>query len=142
MRWGRIVGLAFGLEAALFATLVPLQALMPVKLWFVAVAIGCALLGYVAGRLTARGLTSRAPLHGFLVGVLATIIYLVLNILGPGGLSAAVEVYGAPLFVLLNGLRIAGCTAGAIQQSRGATIPSSRPSTARPTTDRAERSSR
>jgi hypothetical protein len=120
MRWGRIVGLAFALEAALFATLVPLQPLLPLRVWFGVVAIGCALLGYIAGRLVARGLTSRAALHGLLVGVLATIIYLVLNILGPGGLSAAVDAYGAPLFVLVNALRIIGCIAGAIHQSRGA----------------------
>ena len=120
MRWGRIVGLAFALEAALFATLLPLQALLPLRVWFVVVGIGCALLGYVTGRLAARGLTSRAALHGLLVGILATIIYLVLNLVGPGGLAAAVDAYGAPLFVLLNALRVVSCTVGAIHKSRGA----------------------
>jgi len=114
MRWGRIVGLAFALEAALFVTLVPLQKPLPLRTWFAAVVVGCALFGYLAGRLAARGLKSRAVLHGLLVGVIATAIYLVLCMLGPGGLAAAVAVYGAPLYVLLNALRIAGCAVGAI----------------------------
>jgi hypothetical protein len=118
MRWGRIVGLAFALEVTLFVTLVPLQKPLGLRPWFVAVTIGCVLFGYIAGRLAARGLTSRAALHGLLVGVLATIIYLVLCMLGPGGLSAAVGFYGAPLYVLLNALRIASCVTGAIHGTK------------------------
>ena len=113
MRWGRIVLLAFALEATLFVTLVPLQNPLPLRTWFVAVMIGCALFGYIAGRLAARGLQSQAVAHGLLVGVLATAIYIVLCMLGPGGLAAAVAFYGALLFVLLNALRIVGCTIGA-----------------------------
>jgi hypothetical protein len=118
IRWGRVVGLAFALEAALFAALVPIQSLLRLRVWFAAVAIGCALFGYAAGRLAARGLPSRALLHGFLVGLLATIIYIVLCMTGPGGLPAAVAFYGAPLFVAVNALRIAGCAAGAFHSAR------------------------
>ena len=118
IRWGRIVGLAFALEATLFVTLVPLQKPLALRLWFVPVTVGCAFFGYIAGRLAARGLTSRAALHGFLVGVLATTIYLALCMLGPGGISAAVDLYGAPLYVLLNALRIAGCVTGAIHATK------------------------
>jgi len=114
MRWGRIIGLAFALEATLFITLVPLQKPLPLRAWFVAVSIGCVVFGYIAGRLAARGLRSQAALHGFLVGVFATAIYIVLCVVGPGGLAAAVAFYGAPLYVLLNALRIGGCTIGAI----------------------------
>src|SRR5215467_11674595 len=105
MRWGRVIGLAFALEAALFVTLVPLQNPLALRPWFVAVTIGCVLFGYIAGRLAARGLTSRAVLHGLLVGVLATIIYIVLCLVAPGGIAAAIAVYGAPLYVSLNALR-------------------------------------
>jgi len=118
IRWGRVIGLAFALEAVLFAVLVPLQAVLSLHVWFVAVAIGCVVFAYAAGRLAARGLTSRALVHGILVGVIATTIYLVLCMLGPGGLGAAVAAYGAPLFVALNALRIAGCAAGAFHQTR------------------------
>jgi hypothetical protein len=120
VRWGRVIGLAFALEAALFAALVPLQQLLSLRVWFTAVAIGCAVFAYAAGRLAARGLTSHAVLHGLLVGVIATGIYLVINVFAPGGLRATVAFYGATLFVLLNALRIAGCAVGALhQQSSG-----------------------
>ncbi len=114
IRWGRVIGLAFALEVALFAALVPLQPLLSLRVWFAAVAIGCVLFSYVAGRLAARGLPTGAVLNGALVGVIATFIYIVLCVLGPGGLTAAVAVYGAPLYISLNALRIGGCTAGAI----------------------------
>jgi hypothetical protein len=114
VRWGRVIGLALALEAALFAALVPIQPLLSLRVWFVAVAIGCTLFSYVAGRLAARGLPSGAVLNGLFVGVLATIIYIALCMLGPGGLPAAVAAYGAPLYVLLNVLRVAGCVVGAI----------------------------
>jgi len=118
MHWGRIVGLAFALEAALFVTLVPLQKPLALRTWFVAVTIGCALFGYIAGRFAARDLPSRGALHGLLVGVLATMIYLALCMLGPGGLPAAVSLYGAPLYVLLNVLRIAACATGSIHATK------------------------
>src|SRR4051812_109241 len=86
IRWGRVVGFAFALEAVLFATLVPLQSVLRVRIWFAVVAAGCVVFGYAAGQLAAYRLTSRASLHGFLVGVLATTIYIVLCQLGPGGL--------------------------------------------------------
>ena len=118
VRWGRVVGLAFALEAALFATLVPIQSLLTLRVWFAAIAFGCAIFGYIAGRLAARGLTSGAVLNGFLVGVLATVIYLAVCMAGPGGLPAAIAFYGAPLYVLVNALRIIGCTLGALHQAR------------------------
>ena len=114
LRWGRVIGLAFALEAALFVTLLPLQQVLSLNVWLVAVAVGCILFSYIAGRLAARGLASGAALNGLLVGVIATVIYIVVCMAGPGGLSAAVTFYGTPLFVLLNVLRIVGCTVGAV----------------------------
>ena len=115
IRWGRIVGLAFALEAVLFATLVPLISRLSWSRLMLAIAAGCLVFGYVAGRLVARGLTSGAALHGLLVGVIATAIYIAINLAQPGGLAAAVMFYGAPLFVGINALRIVGCVAGAAQ---------------------------
>jgi hypothetical protein len=114
IRWGRIIGLAFALEVGLFVTLVPLQPPLARNTWFAAVTFGCALFGYIAGRLAASGLRSHAVLHGLLVGILATIIYFVICALAPGGIAAAVAAYGAPLFVLLNALKIVSCTVGAV----------------------------
>lgn len=119
IRWGRVIGLAFALEIVLFAVFVPLQSVLSPGAWFAGVAIGCALFGYVAGRIAAIGLISRAALHGLLVGLVATTIYILICVFGPGGLPAAVAAYGAPLYVLNNVLRIAGCTVGAVHQGAG-----------------------
>jgi len=112
IRWGRIIGLAFALEAALFAVLLPIQPLMSKTAWVACVTIACAAFGLATGWVCARGLASRAVLHGALTGALATIIYLLINV-SAGGIGAAAAFYGWPLFVVLNALRIAGCTAGA-----------------------------
>jgi hypothetical protein len=117
IRWGRIIGLAFALEAVLFATLLPIQSLLGLHVWFAVVTAACIVFGYAAGRLAARGVTSRPVLHGILVGVLATLIYLAINVFAPGGIAAAAAFYGVPLFVLLNALRIVACTLGALHQT-------------------------
>ena len=118
IRWGRVVGIAFALEVVLFAVLVPIQQLLGLTAWFAAVAIGCLVFGYAAGRWVARGVTTRPALHGVLVGAVATLIYLAICALAPGGIPAAAAVYGTPLYVLNNALRIAGCALGAVHQER------------------------
>jgi len=118
VRWGRVVGIAVALEAVLFVVLVPIQQLLGLTVWFAAVAIGCFVLGYAAGLWVARGVTSRRALHGLLVGAVATLIYLAICALAPGGIPAAAAVYGTPLYMLNNALRIAGCALGAMHQER------------------------
>jgi hypothetical protein len=122
VRWGRVVGIAFALEAVLFAVLVPIQRLLGLTVWFATVAIGCFVFGYAAGRWVARGVTSRLALHGFLVGAVATLIYLAICALAPGGIPAAAAIYGTPLYMLNNALRIAGCALGAVHQERGSRV--------------------
>ena len=107
----------------MFAALVPLQPLLSLRVWFAAVAAACVVFGYIAGRLAARRLASAGVLNGLLVGVLATIIYLVLCAVGPGGIPAAVAVYGAPLYITVNALRIIACTIGAMHQTTLASQP-------------------
>ena len=110
----RVIGLAIALEAVLFVTLVPLISRLSWTWLMVAIAAGCAIFGYAAGWLVARGMSSGAALHGLLIGLLATVIYFVLNIFQPGGIMAAVNFYGATIFVTVNGLKIAACVAGAV----------------------------
>jgi hypothetical protein len=114
IRWIRVVVLAVALEAALFVTLVPLISRLSWLWLMIVIALGCAVFGYIAGRLVAKGLASGAALHGLLVGGIATAIYLAINVAQPGGIAAAVAFYGAPLFIGVNALRIAGSVAGAI----------------------------
>ena len=122
VRWGRVVGIAFALEVVLFAVLVPIQSLLALNVWIAAVATGCLVFGYAAGRWLARGVTSRLALHGFLVGAVATLIYLAICAVAPGGIPAAAAVYGLPLYILNNVLRIAGCVLGAVQQERSSSV--------------------
>ena len=112
IRWIRVIVLAVALEAVLFATLVPLISRLDRTPLMTAIGAGCAIFGFAAGWLVARGLTSGRLLHGLLVGVLATVIYLGINVFQPGGVMAAVTFYGLPLFLGLNGLRIVGCLIG------------------------------
>jgi hypothetical protein len=69
--------------------------------------------GFLAGWWTARKIDSRFVLHGLLVGVLATLFYLGLNVSASGSLAPAIEIYGPTLFVTVNALRILGCVVGA-----------------------------
>ena len=114
--WGRIVLTAFLLEVVLFVVLVPLGQVFGNKFFFVAVPIGCLVFGYLAGMWVVHKLQSRFALHGVLVGVIATLLYLGLCAAAPGSIPAAVALYGLPLFVLANGLRIVGCIAGACRR--------------------------
>ena len=108
--------IAFALEVLLFAVLVPVQTLIGPSVWFASVAVACLVFGVGAGIWVARGVDSRPALHGLLVGVVATLIYVAICIAAPGGLPAVIATYGAPLYFLNNALRIAGCLAGAAMQ--------------------------
>jgi len=118
MHWLRIVLGALLLEVVLFAVLVPLDPLFGETVFFVSVPIGCFVFGYAVTFWLLRPLTSEFLLHGALVGLLATAMYLGLATGAPGGIPAAVALYGPPLFWLSQGLRIAGCVAGAAHQER------------------------
>src|SRR6266446_6702268 len=114
IQWGRIVAGAFLLEIALIVLFIPISLWtgMPPLIPFVP--IGCLVLGFLFGWWTVRKVRSRPVLHATLVGILATLIYLALCLLNPGGLSAVVAAYGPFLFVLANLLRIVGCVTGGL----------------------------
>jgi hypothetical protein len=113
IRWGRIVAGAFLLEVALVVLFIPILAL-GVDIATIAPYAGIATfgLGLWAGRWVARKVPGRRLLHATLAGVLATVIYLGLCMVGPGGLAQAIAIYGVPFFIIGNGLRIVGCAAG------------------------------
>jgi len=60
-----------------------------------------------------RGVVNRVVLHGVLMGVAATLLYLGL-VIGGGQLSVALAAYGPFTFVILNGLRIVGAALGGV----------------------------
>jgi len=75
--------------------------------------------GFLFGWWVVRKAHSGFLLHGLLVGVLATCLYLALiSALLPGGIAADAANYGMLLFILFNAFRIVGCVAGSVVAGR------------------------
>ena len=104
------IGLAFGMPGAPEAT--------DFTVFFVAVPVGCFVGGYTVAAWMLRRLTFRRALHGALMGLLATVLYLGICAVQPGGVPAAIAGYGPPLFWVSQALRIAGCVLGALHGRR------------------------
>jgi len=126
IRWRRIVVGAVLLEFALVAVLVPIgitfgepfipgsSATGDYRVFFTAVPLACLVFGYVAGLLVVHKVSTRHALHGLLLGVAATALYLAMTAGTQGGLAPAITGYGAMLFWVTQILRIVGTTAGAV----------------------------
>jgi hypothetical protein len=112
IRWMRVILGALLLEIVLLVTLVPLS-FGNMTLFLTAVPIGVFVFGYLVSWWILRNVTSAPMLHGALIGVVATAMYLALVFAQPGGFAAAVATYGVPLFWFSQAMRIAGCVAGA-----------------------------
>jgi hypothetical protein len=78
---------------------------------------GCFLAGFVVVLWLGRGVVNNVVLHGFLIGLVATILY-VGSIAGAGQWSATVAGYGAATFAIVNGLRIVGALLGGVMCER------------------------
>jgi hypothetical protein len=112
VRWLRVVLGALLLEIVLLVVLIPIS-FINMTLFVIAVPIGVFLFSYLVTRWLLRNVTSGRLVNGLLIGVVATAMYLGLVLMQPGGLAAAIAVYGVPMFYLGQALRIAGCVAGA-----------------------------
>jgi hypothetical protein len=64
-----------------------------------------------------RGIHRHIVLHGFLMGLVATLIYLGL-VAGSGQMSAALAAYGPATFVIVNATRVLGAVAGGVTCER------------------------
>jgi hypothetical protein len=137
IHWMRIVLGALLLEVVLFGVLVPIS-FVSTTVFLVAVPIGCFVFGYIVSRWLLRRLSSGSLLHGTLLGVVATAMYLALVFMQPDGLSSAIAVYGVPLFWFSQAMRIAGCMTGAVHGPRraAARLPPAPPPSALDATER------
>jgi hypothetical protein len=134
IRWGRIVLAAVLLEAAITVLVIPFGLLFGNPMsppadgrtvntlpYLLAAAAGCAGFGFLFGRWAARESAARAPLHGLLTGIVATVLYIGgMSSLAPGGIAAVVTAYGAGWYVLFNVIRVLGCWLGGASQGRRA----------------------
>lgn len=127
--WMRVVLGALVLEIVLFAVLVPIS-FVNLTLFLTAVPIGVFAFGYFVTSWLVRRVSTRLALHGALIGTVATVMYFGLVLAQPGGIAAAVAVYGAPLFYFSQAMRIAGCVAGATHEQRRRSLAPSRLATA------------
>jgi hypothetical protein len=124
LRWGRIVSGAFLLELLLFATLIPLGLVVGMPgipgstatdftIYFTAVPIACFVGAYGVSFWILRPVAARRVLHGALLGIVATLIYLAICATQPGGIAAVAAAYGPLRYWSFNTLRIVGAIAGA-----------------------------
>jgi hypothetical protein len=116
--WLRVVAAAFLLEVALVAVTIPLLAVVSMQTVVPYVGPMCAIVGFPFGWWATRKSQSGFALHGTLVGIVATAIYLGLILAQGGSLKPAIDVYGPILFPLVNLAKIAGCIAGAVACGR------------------------
>ena len=114
LRWGWIIGGAVILEVALILLFIPILRFMDISQIAPYAGIATFGLGFLVAWWVVRKVPGRRLLHGVLIGILATIIYVGLCMTNPdGGIASVIAMYGPVLFVVGNGLRIVGTTAGA-----------------------------
>ena len=114
LRWGWIVAGAVILEVALILLFIPMLRFTDISTIAPFAGIGTLGLGFLVSWWVVRKVPGRRLLHGALIGILATIIYVGLCMTNPdGGLASVVAMYGPVLFVVGNGFRIVGTIAGA-----------------------------
>jgi hypothetical protein len=113
LRWGWIIAGAVILEVALIILFVPMLMYTNVSTIAPYAGIGTFGLGFLVSWWIVRKIPGRRLLHGALIGILATVIYVALCMTNPGGFSSVVAMYGPVLFVVGNGLRVVGTLAGA-----------------------------
>ena len=118
------------LEVLLVALLTPiglmfgspfLEGSTDTTVFLVAVPAGCFVFAAIVSGWLFRHATYHPVLQGGLLGIVATMLYLVLCLGAPGGLPGAIAGYGTPLFWGTQALRILGGAVGpAFRQARRA----------------------
>ena len=83
----------------------------------VIIGVGCFAAAFVIVLWLGRGIESHLVLHGFLMGLVATLIYIGL-VAGSGQMTAALAAYGPATFVTVNAVRIVGAVCGGVACER------------------------
>ena len=124
IRWFRVLLGGFLIEAVLAIVLVGGFALAGVDLAAgistvsaVIIGVGCFAAAFLIVLWLGRGIQSHVVLQGFLMGLVATLIYLGL-VAGSGQISAALAAYGPATFVVVNAARVVGAVAGGVACER------------------------
>jgi hypothetical protein len=83
----------------------------------VVIGVGCFAAAFLIVLWLGRGIQSQLVLHGFLMGLVATLIYVGL-VAGSGQMSTALAAYGPATFVILNAVRLIGAVSGGVACER------------------------
>ena len=81
------------------------------------IGVGCFAAAFLVVVWLGRGVESRHVLHGFLMGLVATTLYVGM-VAGAGQMSTALAGYGPATFVIVNGARIIGAVLGGVMSER------------------------
>jgi hypothetical protein len=114
IRWARVIAGAFLVEIVLIAITIPIALSIGVEPFIPFVPFACFAVGFVVSWWILRKAASRFLLHGALIGIVATAIYLGLVLSQSGSLAPVLEMYGPFLFYTANAVRIVGCMLGGV----------------------------
>jgi len=81
------------------------------------IGVGCFAVAFLIVLWLGRGIQSDLVLNGFLMGLVATLLYIGL-VAGSGQMSSALALYGTSTFVIVNGVRIVGAACGGVACER------------------------
>jgi hypothetical protein len=118
IRWLRVLVAAFLFEVALVVITIVMTQFVTMEAILPFVPALVLVVGFPFGMWAARKLSSGFVLHGTLVGVVATLLYLGLILGQFGSLTPVIEMYGPVSFFLANALKILGCVAGGYAAGR------------------------
>jgi hypothetical protein len=110
LRWGRVIVGGFCAELAVFAIVFPVQYLFGQQAFLASILVASAAMPFVFAIWVGRRAESHFVLHGFLVGVVAALFYLILA-------------WGQPeplLYKIAHGLKLVGGLLGGIVAARRA----------------------
>jgi len=118
VRWLRVVIAAFLVEVGLIVFTLPFILLIAEELVFRAVVpIACLVVPFVVAWLATRKLPDARVLHGLVIGIIATVMYFAL-VIGTSSIAEAATVYGLPMFIVVNALRVVSAAAGGYAADR------------------------
>ena len=112
VRWWRVVIAAFLVEVGLLVTTLPLTLLLGERVFVTAVPVACVIVPFIITWLATRKLPGARALHGWLIGILATVMYFAL-VIAASSIAEAVTSYGSmAMLIVVNALRVVSAAAG------------------------------
>ena len=108
IHWVRVLTGGFLAEAAVFMVVIPVLKFSGPRAVLFVVPVACLVMCFLFGVWVGRRIESRFVLHGFLVGVVATVLYLAVTRAQPEPFA----------FILAHALKLAGGAAGGLVAGR------------------------